>query len=281
MAALPVLTVGGKALLALARSLPTIGATGAVGLTGATIVGRGGQLLGLTPTNDDVADNRGYNLDTDKVEKTGKLGDVLRDITTGTNTAEINKKAKENAIALANNNTQGARLELLQRSDSLEGGLTLEGLKRQSGETAEEMRQRYEREGDKLNVLEYQQLNDLPRVPGQSMAAAVSANEKAEAAKPLSPENRYIDMLERQRQQDAYQMELMHYNERKNDARLNFQEEQAALNRQENLQMRMFDREDRRADRAAADRRADRKERQMLILQMLKGLTNLGGSLTI
>lgn len=281
MPALPVLTASGKILLGLSRALPTIVETGAAGLALGTIAGRTGSFFGLTKTNDEVSDGRGYNLDTDKVEKTNKFGDLLRDVTTGTDTTEINDEAKRKAIAQANSNTQEERLALLQRSDELGGGLTLKGLERQAGETEAEVRARYEREGGKLNVLEYQELNELPKVPGQSMAAAVSANEKAEAGKPLSPENRYIDMLERQRQQDAYQMELMRYNERKNDARLNFQEEQSALNRQENLQMRMFDREDRRADRAAADRRADRKERQMLILQMLKGLTNFGGSMSL
>ena len=93
MAALPVLTVGGKALLALVRALPTIGATGAVGLTGATIGGRTASAFGLTKTNDEISDTRAsnYNLDTDKLGGVGKFGDLLRDVTTGTNTAEINK----------------------------------------------------------------------------------------------------------------------------------------------------------------------------------------------
>ena len=48
----------------------------------------------MTKTNDEVSDGRGYNLDTDKVEKTNKFGDLLRDVTTGTDTTEINDEAK-------------------------------------------------------------------------------------------------------------------------------------------------------------------------------------------
>lgn len=281
MAALPILTLGGKALLGLTKALPTIGATGLVTGVGAFGIGRTGAALGLTPTNDDVSDGRGYNLDTDKEEKTNKLGDFLRDVTTGTSTTEINKQAKEKAIQQANNNTGDDRLALLERSGTLEGGLTLEGLQRQAGETEAEMRARYQREGAKLDVLEYQQLHGLDRVPGQSMAAAVKTKGDKDKASPLSAENRYIDALKQQQADRRYQSELLAYNERKSDARFAFQEEQAALNRQENLQMRMFDREDSRADRAAADRRADRKERQAMILTLMKGLQTLGGSVAI
>lgn len=137
------------------------------------------------------------------------------------------------------------------------------------------------REGKKLDVLEYQQLHGLPTTPGQSMAAAMAAKTAKDKASPLSAENRYVDQLAREQAQRQYQNEVLGYNERKADAQLAFQQEQAALNRKENLQMRMFDRQDARADRQAADRRADRKDRQALILQMMQGLSSLGASMVL
>lgn len=282
MAVLPVLTTAGKVLLGLGRQLPTIATTAGVGLGGTAAVGRTAQALGLPfATNDEVAEGLSYDLDKNKVERTGKLGNILRDFVTGTDTNEINRIAEENAITQANTNTEGARKDLLQRSEALGGGLTLEGLERRDGETANEMLQRYERDGKKLDVLEYQQLHGLDVAPGQSMAAAMQAKTQKDKENPLSPENRYINQLKKDAADRKYQSELLAYNERKSDARYAFESEQAALNRQENLKMRMFDREDARADRAAADRRADRKERQMMIMQLLKGLGTLGGALAI
>ena len=66
------------------------------------------------------------------------------------------------------------------------------------------------------------------------MAAAQNAKGEKDKASPFSPENRYIDLKKEQAADRKYQAELHAYNERKSDARFAFQEEQAALNRQEN-----------------------------------------------
>ena len=275
---IPLVTGAGKALISSAPALAQTGlVTGALGMG----IGRGGRALGLPGTSvEDIAGGETYSLEKDKVTSVG-LDDSIRNFFLGTSQEEINEAAKKEAIDQVNRRTKGDRLALLERSQSLGGTLTGAGLQRQEGETTEDVRNRLLREGKKLDVLEYQQLNKLPVVPGQSMAAAIAAKTADDKASPLSPENRYVDQLAREQAQRQYQNEVLAYNERKADAQLAFQQEQAALNRKENLQMRMFDRQDARADRQAADRRADRKDRQALILQMMQGLSTLGASMVL
>lgn len=263
----------GKLLMGLTKALPTLAAgTAGVGALGVG-AGRVGSALGLTQTDEEVAAGRGYDLNKDKVEKTGKIGDWYRDLATGTNTAAINELAETNAIDQVNQNTSTRRGDLVQRSSQLEGKFTDEDLRRQAGETEQEVRDRLERADGKMDVSELIALN--PTVNRDSLGsnpsmAAVRA--EIEKTSPMSATNlegkkdkRYEDTLK-------YQAELMGYNERKSDAQLAFQREQNNLNRQENIQLRMMDSSDRRADRRSANLRADRKERQMMILQMIKGL---------
>ena len=268
-----VIPLAGKALMALTKALPTIATTTAI--TGAAGIGAGriGQGLGLTQTDEEVAAGRGYDLNKDKVEKTNKFGDFYRDLATGTNTSTINQLAETNAVDQVNQNTSTLRGDLVQRSSQLDGNFTDEDLRRQSGETEQEVKDRLSRASGKMDVTELVALNptvDKTKLGSNPSMAAVKA--EIERTSPTSATNqigkedtRYNDTLK-------YQADLMAYNERKSDAQLAYQREQSAADRKENLQMRMFERGDRRADRQAADRRADRKERTMMILQMIKGL---------
>jgi len=262
-----------KALMALTRALPTIGATTAVGGAIGVGAGRIGSALGLTQTDEEVAASRGYDLNKDKVEKTGKIGDWYRDLATGTDTAAINEIAETNAIDQVNQNTSTRRGDLVQRSGQLEGKFTDEDLRRQAGETEQEVRDRHERASGKMDVSELIALNPtVSRATLGSNPSMAAVQAEIERTSPMSATNieakkdtRYTDTLK-------YQADLMAYNERKSDAQLAYQREQSNMNRQENIQLRMMDSSDRRADRRSANLRADRKERQMMILQMIKGL---------
>ena len=262
-----------KALMALTRALPTIGATTAVGGAIGVGAGRIGSALGLTQTDEEVAAGRGYDLNKDKVEKTGKIGDWYRDLATGTDTAAINEIAETNAIDQVNQNTSTRRGDLVQRSGQLEGKFTDEDLRRQAGETEQEVRDRHERASGKMDVSELIALNPtVSRATLGSNPSMAAVQAEIERTSPMSATNieakkdtRYTDTLK-------YQADLMAYNERKSDAQLAYQREQSNMNRQENIQLRMMDSSDRRADRRSADLRADRKERQMMILQMIKGI---------
>jgi len=262
----------GKALWALTKALPTIGATGlGVGALGVG-AGRVGSALGWTKTDDEVAEDRGYDLNKDKVEKTGKIGDWYRDVATGTNTATINELAETNAIDQVNQNTSTRRGDLVQRSSQLEGKFTDEDLRRQAGETEQEV-DRLERASGKMDVSELIALNPtVSRATLGSNPSMAGVRAEIERTSPMSATN--IEAKKDTRYEDTlrYQADLMGYNERKSDAQLAFQREQSNLNRQENIQLRMMDSSDRRADRRSADLRADRKERQLMILQMIKGI---------
>jgi len=263
----------GRALMALTRALPTIGATTAVGGAIGVGAGRIGSALGLTQTDEEVAASRGYDLNKDKVEKTGKIGDWYRDLATGTNTAAINELAETNAIDQVNQNTSTRRGDLVQRSSQLEGKFKDEDLRRQAGETEQEVRDRLERASGKMDVSELIALNPtVSRATLGSNPSMAAVQAEIERTSPMSATN--IEKKKDTRYEDTikYQADLMGYNERKSDAQLAFQREQSNLNRQENIQLRMMDSSDRRADRRSADLRADRKERQMMILQMIKGI---------
>ena len=60
------------------------------------------------------------------------------------------------------------------------------------------------------------------------------------------------------------------------NAQMQYNREVNNATRKDNMQLRMMDSADRRADREADDRRADRKERMAMILQLIGGLQNLG-----
>ncbi len=268
-----VIGTGAKVLGQVIKALPTIGLTGtAVGLGGAG-VGRIGSALGLTKTNEEVAEDRGYNLNKDTVEKTNKLGDWYRDFATGTNTSEINDLAETNAIDQVNQDTSTVRGDLVQRSSQLNGNFTDEGLKRQAGETLEELRARLVRASGKMDITEKIKLNpgvDTNRLGSNPSMAAVDA--EIRRTDPTSDTNT-LTRLEKQRLDGIkYQADLLDYQERSAAADRALTREINANNRRENIQLRMMDSSDRRADRRSADLRADRKERQMLILQMIKGL---------
>ncbi len=267
-----VVPVAGKALMGLIKALPTIGATvGTVGAGGA-VVGRIGAPLGMFKTDEEVAKDRGYDLSKDTVEKTNKIGDWYRDFATGTDTDKINKLAKQNEVDAVNNKTKNQRLDLLERSGQFDGGLTLEGLKRQDNETLDDVESRLEREERNIGVLEYADLNDVDISklgPNPSEAAVSAVIRKTD---PTSDLNRYTTQQQQRSDDLRYQSELLAYQERSASADRALTREINAKNRSENIQLRMMDSSDRRADRNAAERRADRKERQLMILQMIKGI---------
>ena len=269
---LPLIARGGQLLLGLTKSLPTVAGVGVVG-TG--ITSGVGRALDLFPDDASIAEERGYDLNNNKVEKTNRVGNFLRDVITGTDNNEINRIAKENAIQQVNDNTSSLRGQILQRSNQLDGGLTEEGLKRQPGETEQELRDRLNLDAETLSNIDFAKSHDIEYIPGSSRSSLEASVKRRDAAKPTSPENRYINTLERQLRNDQYQADLLAYNERMANARFAFQTEQADLNRKDNLQMKMLDQGMQREELRAADRRADRRDRNQLILQMIGGLPEL------
>ena len=267
-----VIPTGAKILGGLIKALPSIGVTGLAATGGGLIVGRGGRALGLPGTSDkDVARGETYDLQNDEITSTN-LDDSFRNFFVGTDQKKIDEITRNKAIATVNNKTKKERLNLLQKSQEFGGGLTEAGLERQDYETLEDTKARLEREATKLGVREYATLNDVDISklgPNPSKAAVAAVIRKQDPTSDLNT----LQRLEQQRSDDLrYQADLLGYNERRADADRAFQREVNANNRRENIQLRMMDSSDRRADRRAADLRADRKERQMLILQMIKGI---------
>ena len=275
---LPLIARGGQLLLGLTKSLPTVAGVGVVG-TG--ITSGVGRALDLFPDDASIAEERGYDLNNNKVEKTNRVGNFLRDVITGTDNNEINRIAKENAIQQVNDNTSSLRGQILQRSNQLDGGLTEEGLKRQPGETEQELRDPLNLDAETLSNIDFAKSHDIEYIPGSSRSSLEASVKRRDAAKPTSPENRYINTLERQLRNDQYQADLLAYNERMANARFAFQTEQADLNRKDNLQMKMLDQGMQREELRAADRRADRRDRNQLILQMIGGLQKLGTNFSL
>ena len=275
---LPLIARGGQLLLGLTKSLPTVAGVGVVG-TG--ITSGVGRALDLFPDDASIAEERGYDLNNNKVEKTNRVGNFLRDVITGTDNNEINRIAKENAIQQVNDNTSSLRGQILQRSNQLDGGLTEEGLKRQPGETEQELRDRLNLDAETLSNIDFAKSHDIEYIPGSSRSSLEASVKRRDAAKPTSPENRYINTLERQLRNDQYQADLLAYNERMANARFAFQTEQADLNRKDNLQMKMLDQGMQREELRAADRRADRRDRNQLILQIIDICRAPAGALQI
>ena len=267
-----VVPVGAKVLSHLIKALPSIGITGLAATGGGLVVGRGGRALGLPGTSDkDVARGETYDLQTDEITSTG-LDDKFRNFFLGTDQTKINELTKARAVDSVNNSTKTDRLDLLQRSQQFGGGLTSERLKRQENETLADTRARLQREETKIGVREYASLNDVDISklgPNPSQAAVAAVIRKQDPTSDLNT----LKRQENQRSDDLkYQADLLGYNERSANADRALTRETNANNRRENIQLRMMDSSDRRADRRSADLRADRKERQMMILQMIKGI---------
>lgn len=159
-------------------------------------------------------------------------------------------------------------------------------LERRAGETAQEYENRLAPEVERLKAFKVAAGNpdiQTPLTGYESVADLNRLTKTAADARPDSPLQIAIRAQEQQQQlmrqqlaQTAYQNKVADYNFQLNNARLDFQAEQAAKDRQQTLQFKLFDRQDARADRAEREAVRDRADRRAAISSMVKGLSQLG-----
>lgn len=289
-AAAPFKTVGGILISNPAKTI--YAGAGLGGLVTGGIVAAENQLNPKSITNINnraIGEAREWDTRTGTIQAPD-IGDRLIDLLTGTD----REKLRDEARKIRQGDFKKKNDVLIEALNKGENGFILsEGLledgKIALGDTANSESYKNKLETELKRLKTYQQLKEegvTGLTGGMSETQMNAQANRYRKTLPTSAES----MLQRQLAREAYNQEqarldriynqeVLDYNERKSDARLAFQEQQAQLNRQQTMKLNLLQQqnlnEDRRDRRADADRR-DRRETIALIMQ---GLGALGGSI--